>query len=151
MLVSDYFLSSIRGQLLFCCFLDLLTQATSQLSPAPVCYLQESFLREEFSVFQRAPKFTLPVSFLPLNHYGEKFNKFTNSKGRKNFSCTNTWQECRAGINNNAKDFTWTSLEVLWCLRIYLLISALSDFFNWCIYHFILFCKHAKPWGEISV
>ena len=85
-LVSDYFLCSIRGQLLFCCFLIFLhkvvyLQETSQLSPTPSLSVtcRRAFFEKSFQFFSEPRKFTLPVSF-------KKFNKFTNSKGRKNFS-----------------------------------------------------------------
>ena len=156
MLVSDYFLCSIRGQLLFCCFLDLLTRSSlppSNKSTVPrSCLLPagELSLRRVFS-FSASPESLLYQfhSFL-LIIKKKNLTNLQTQKGEKIYPAC-TWQECRAGINNNAKDFTWTSLEVLWCLRIYLLISALSDFFNWYIYHFILFCWHAKSWGKISV
>ena len=61
MLVSDYFLSSIRGQLLFCCFLDLLTRSSlppSNKSTVPrSCLLPagELSLRRVFS-FSASPE-----------------------------------------------------------------------------------------------
>ena len=150
------FLCLLRGQLLFCCFLDLLTRSSlppSNKSTVPrFCLLPagELSLRRVFS-FSASPESLLYQFHSFLLIIKEKnLTNLQTQKGEKIYPAC-TWQECRAGINNNAKDFTWTSLEVLWCLRIYLLISALSDFFNWYIYHFILFCWHAKSWGKISV
>ena len=50
-------------------------------------------------------------------------------------------QVSRAGLNNDADNFAWTSLKLSTLVLTGLpSISPQADFFNWCIFRFVLFC-----------
>ena len=101
------------------CKLDCSPYARVKLSPLlDVWLVQESFLRE-ISPQSLLFKFHSIV----LCHWGEKLNNnFTNFKGRKIYpELVPDKYTCRGGVNNHTSDFTRTSLDVLWCLRICIL------------------------------
>ena len=123
------------------CNLDCSRYARVKLSPVlDVWLVQESFLREEFSV-KISPQILLhQFHSILLCNWGEKLNnKFTNFRGRKNYSCT-----CLISMPSRRKQpprrFLMNKPRCTLVSTYLPSISPQFNFFNWCICRFVLFC-----------
>ena len=122
------------------CNLDCSRYARVKLSPVlDVWLVQESFLREELSV-KISPKF-YSTSFIRSSCVTEDKklnNKFTNFKGRKNYSCT-----CLISMPSRRKQpprrFLMNKPRCTLVSTNLPSISPQFNFFNWCIFRFVLF------------